>query len=83
MVAASRATVSKSAMAAAGASLATVSSTSALLSLLCHRPDHLHHRLLGHAAFVLEYGYLVHSLLAGHLCGHDLDLLVGHPWEAG
>jgi hypothetical protein len=32
---------------------------------------------------VLEYGYLVHSLLAGHLCGHDLDLLVGHPWEAG
>jgi hypothetical protein len=32
--------------------------------------------LLRHVAFVLEGGHLVACLYAGHLRGHDLDLLV-------
>jgi hypothetical protein len=47
-----------------------------LLSLLRHRLDHLHQRLLRHVAFMLEGGHLVLLLYAGHLSGHDLDLLV-------
>jgi hypothetical protein len=51
--------------------------------LLGHRLLRLLHRLLRHVAFVLEGGHLVLHLYAGHLRGHDLDLLVGPTRPAG